>query len=186
MSKRRGLFFVLIGLAILVYAFNPFGTATPDPRAGIAGYVPYPITRESMKPTLQTNDQILVDTTAYAKKYPAINDIIVFKFPRNRNVDYVMRVVAKDGDTIIIKKGQVIVDGKVLDQRYVDEGNNAQTMKKDFGPLEVPPGRFFVLGDNRDDSNDSRYWGFVRPDDIVGKVEVIYMSDDEERIGEVK
>lgn len=110
-----------------------------------------------MKPTLQVNDHVLINKTAYTSKTPDTNDIIVFKFPWKRDVDYVMRVVAKDTDTIIIKEGQVIVDGKDLDQWYVDEANNVRTREQDFGPLEVPPYRLFVLGDNRDNSKDSRH-----------------------------
>jgi signal peptidase I len=186
MRITRILIFLLIGLPILAYALNPFGTATWDPRARVLGYVPYRIPSNSMKPALQVNDYILVSAVAYASEEPDTNDIVVYRYPINRNIEYVKRVVAKGGETISIKEGRVIVDGKTLDQEYVEEANMARTKQEDFGPLEVPPGMLFVLGDNRDSSNDSRYWGFVPREDVVGKVTMIWMSDDDERVGEIE
>ncbi len=183
MKKSRILIIALIVLPALVYVLNPFGTATLDPRARIAGYAPYRVPSNSMKPTLQVNDYILVSAAAYALKEPDTNDLVVFRFPKDRRIEYAKRVVAKGGETVAIEKGQVIVDGEALDQWYVDEANTMRTRQENFGPLQVPPGMLFVLGDNRDNSNDSRFWGFVPLDDIVGKVVMIWMSDDEERVG---
>jgi signal peptidase I len=186
MPVKRILALFLIGLPILMYALNPFGTATLDPRARILGYTSYRIPSNSMSPTLQVSDYILVSAAAYASEEPDTNDIIVHRYPPKREIEYAKRVVAKEGEILSIKNGQVIVDDKALDQWYVDEVNMVRTRQEDFGPVEIPPNMLFVLGDNRDSSNDSRYWGFVPREDVVGKVIIIWASDDEARIGEVK
>ncbi|MGD8926263.1 MAG: signal peptidase I [Thioalkalispiraceae bacterium] len=182
-------FFIIISvplvLAILMYVFNPFGTATLDPRARILGVVPYVMPSGSMEPTLKAGEYFLVDATAYMNTIPAINDVIVFKYPENRDIKYVKRVVARGGETVSMIKGDVIVDGKAIEQPYLDEDKTVISKANDFGPLPVPAGMLFVLGDYRDNSRDSRYWGYVPVDDVVGKVTRIWYSEDEERIGQV-
>ena len=177
---------MLIGVPLFVYATNPFGTASWDPRARIIGYIPYRIPSESMSPTLKKNDYILVSAAAYTLAGPEVNELIVFKYPKDRSIDFVMRVVAKGGQTISVKNGQVMVDGVAIDQSYVAEANMVRSKGGGFGPLEVPDNMLFVLGDNRDNSNDSRYWGYVPSEDVVGKVKLIWLSETADRVGEVK
>jgi signal peptidase I len=186
MPVKKILALLFVGLPILMYALNPYGTATWDPRARILGYSSYRIPSNSMSPTLQVNDYILVSAVAYASEEPDTNDIIVYRYPKQRDVEYAKRVVAKEGETLSIKDGQVIVDGKIIDQWYVDEVNMVRTRQEDLAPVEIPPDMLFVLGDNRDNSNDSRYWGFVPREDVVGKVTMIWASDDDTRIGDVE
>lgn len=171
-------FITMIGM----YVLNPFGTSTYDPRGRIFGYVPYRMPSKSMSPTLQVGDFILVSAGAYRKKKPNINDVIVFKYPKNRNIEYVKRVIGREGDTVSITDGVVKVNGKVVDQPYVMQKNNIRTSKLN-GTWTVPDGSLFVLGDNRDNSNDSRYWGYVPCSDVVGKVTSIWMSNNADRIG---
>ena len=186
MSKIKIILSIAIILPVLVYIVNPLGTATWDPRARIIGYVPYSITSKSMAPTIQVNDVILVSAAAYVFDEPVTNDLVVFKFPKDRSTDFIMRVVAIGGETFSIEQGQVIVNGNAVEQPYVDETNMVRTKKINLGPLQVPSEMLFVLGDNRDNSNDSRYWGFVPTEDVVGKVKMIIMSDDEKRIGKIE
>lgn len=170
-------------IPLMMYVVNPFGTATYDPRARIFGFVPYRIPSQSMVPTLQVGDFIMVNAGAYTvNKIPDIDDVIVFKYPANRKVNFVMRVVAREGETVALNNGNVIVEGKTLDQAYVDPDNNIRANQVNRS-WTVPDGSLFVLGDNRDNSNDSRYWGFVPLEDVVGKVSMIWMSRDMERIG---
>lgn len=166
----------------LMYLVNPFGTSSYDPRARVFGIVPYRIPSKSMIPTLQVGDFILVKAGAYTSEIPDINDVIVFKYPNNRNRDYVMRVVARGGENMTLSNGNLIVDGKHIDQSYLDPENTINTNSIEVS-IDVPEGHLFVLGDNRDHSNDSRYWGFVPIEDVVGKVSMIWMSEDIDRIG---
>jgi signal peptidase I len=121
-------------------------------------------------------------------------DIIVFKYPLDPSLNYIKRCVAIPGQTVEIKDRQLTVDGKpfinpphskftnpeVLPQNVRERGifapPGARWNHDNFGPLVVPPGHYFVMGDNRDNSADSRYWGFLSEDDVVGQALVIYLS----------
>lgn len=175
---------VLVSILVLtfMYVVNPFGTSSYDPRARVFGVVPFRILSKSMIPTLQAGDFILVKAGAYSKEIPKINDVIVFKYPKNRNENYVMRVVAREGEKMTLSNGKIIVDGRDIDQTYLDVGNTVKTSSINASE-DVPEGHLFVLGDNRDHSNDSRFWGFVPIEDVIGKVSMIWMSDDINRIG---
>jgi len=185
-KRANVILFLFVGVPVIIYLVNPFGTATLDPRARIFGHVPYRIPSDSMHPTLQKNDFVLTSAMDYMDREPEINDIIVFKWPVDRDVEYVKRLVAKGGDTLHITQGQVYVNGVAIEQDYVDENNLVRSKETDMEPVRIPPEMLFVLGDNRDRSNGSRYWGFVPAKDVIGKVTRIWMSDDSERIGVVE
>ena len=177
---------VIVAFVVIVpigmYLINPFGTSTYDPRGRIFGLVPYRMPSKSMAPTLQVGDFIVVYAGAYRNKIPDINDVIVFKYPKDRNVDYVKRVIGRGGETVSLQDGVVEVNGSVVDQPYVVEESNTRTRTMN-GTWIVPEGSLFVMGDNRDNSNDSRYWGFVPYTEVVGKVTYIWMSSNTDRIG---
>jgi signal peptidase I len=173
---------LITSLPTLMYVVNPFGTGTYDPRARILGIVPYRISSKSMTPTLRAGDFIVASSASYAAKIPSINDVIVFKYPNDKNIDFVMRVLAREGETISLNNGVITVDGVNIDQPYLNIKNAVLTSQLNKS-WKVPEGFLFVLGDNRDNSNDSRYWGFVPIVDVVGKVKMIWMSDDTDRIG---
>lgn len=147
----------------------------------------YKIPSASMKPTLLVGDHILVDRRPSARN-PKHGDLIVFEYPVNPKVDFVKRIVAVGGDTVLIRDKELFVNGKSVIEPYVIHADTktltaAQSPRDNFGPVTVPNDSFFVMGDNRDLSNDSQYWGFVERFRIKGIAKGIYWSlDDENRV----
>jgi signal peptidase I len=149
----------------------------------------------SMKQTLLIGDHILVNKFAYGVKIPLIRktiipvkdpkqgDIVVFIYPMDRSKDFIKRVIAVAGDTVEIKDKEIFINDFLYDDGhgfYIDYSifpGNVQP-RDNFGPVEVPEGHIFVMGDNRDQSYDSRFWGFVSLDDVLGKAFAIYWSWD--------
>lgn len=142
----------------------------------------YRIPSDSMEKSLVVGDFILVSKFTYHFREPAPNDILVFKYPLNPSKDFVKRCVAVEGQMVEIRDKQVYVNNVLRmeppvvyhsDPNFVpsDLGN-----RDNFGPVIVPPGTVFVLGDNRDDSRDSRVWGFLDKDLIRGKAAFVYWS----------
>lgn len=122
----------------------------------------------SMVPTLQTGDRLLASRLAYTFDEPARGDIIIFTPPDeyDEGIDYIKRVIALPGETVAVRNGYVYIDGEALAEPYI-----AERPLDDFGPVTVPPNEYFVLGDNRNHSADSRYWHyhFVPAEDINGQ-----------------
>jgi signal peptidase I len=154
----------------------------------------------SMKQTLQIGDHILVNKFIYGVKLPFVDkviiplkdpkrgDIVVFKFPEDPDKDFIKRVVGVAGDEIKIRNKKIFVNGKPLNHDfgiYVDPRifPSSAEPRDNFGPISVPPNALFVMGDNRDQSYDSRYWGFVDLSAIKGKAFIIYWSWDKENFG---
>ena len=130
-----------------------------------AFYIP----TESMVPTLQKNDRVLVNKLSYRLHDVNRGDIVVFEAPEgadNDVKDLVKRVIALPGETVEGKDGRVYVDGEPLDEGYLPQG----TVTGDFPPQQVPPDTYWVMGDNRPSSHDSRFFGVIPEDDIVGRV----------------
>lgn len=128
----------------------------------------YQIDGPSMQNTLQNNQYVLVNKTAYIFHAPERGDIIVFHQPNQPNRDLIKRVIGLPGDKIMINSTDIWVNGVKLQEPYVFEQGNPNTT-----PLIVPPNTYFVLGDHRKVSEDSRYFGPVPKDDIVGKAVLI-------------
>lgn len=125
----------------------------------------------SMMPTLQNSQYILVDKAIYYLHPPQRGDIIVFIAPPNTSQDYIKRVIGVPGDTVRVDAtGNVTVDGVRLDEPYVADLDNP------YGPhtWTLGPNQYFVLGDNRGDSSDSRAWGPVPRGNIIGKAAMVY------------
>ena len=117
-----------------------------------------------MQPGLHEGQRLLVNKVAYSFHEPERGDIIVFQPPNNRQSDYIKRIIASPGDTIEIKNGSVYVNDVKLDEPYISE-----KAKSNFKEDEVPEGDYFVLGDNRNSSNDSRRGWTVPRENIIGK-----------------
>ena len=154
----------------------------------------------SMEPTLQIGDHILVNKFIYGVKIPYLRktiipvsepdrgDIIVFRYPEDPDKDFIKRVIAVPGDTVEIRNKIIYVDGAAVkndvgvhtDSRVLSGAINHRDNLK---PLTVPAGSYFVMGDNRDNSYDSRFWGFVEERSIKGKAFIIYWSWDSDAFG---
>jgi signal peptidase I len=142
---------------------------------------PYRIPTGSMKPTLVPGDFLLSNQLFYADRNPARGDVVIFKNPENERIDFIKRIVGMPGDTVEIRDGTVRIDGRALDEPYVKResaGPSADERKNppSFGPVIVPPDSYFVLGDNRDNSLDSRKFGALPRRLIRGKPMVVYFS----------
>ena len=140
----------------------------------------------SMLPTLQIGDHILVNKFIYWFTAPERGDIIVFKFPQDEGRDFIKRVIGLPGEVIEIRGKQVFIDGRPLEEPYVIHldaqiMSNPHSPRDHFGPVKVPEGQFFVMGDNRDHSMDSRFWGFLDLKKVKGKAFIIYWSWDRDR-----
>ncbi len=142
----------------------------------------YRVSSGSMEDTLLTGDYIFVNKLAYKYHEPASGDIIVFDYPLNRDKTYIKRLVALPGQTVEVIDKALFVDGEMAEiptnSKHTDPHVLAADLsaRDNFGPVQVPPGNFFVMGDNRDESQDSRFWGFVKAEDIRGKALFIYWS----------
>lgn len=140
----------------------------------------------AMRETIEVGDQILVNKFFYKFKQPKSGDIVVFKFPEDPAADFIKRVVAIGGDTIEIRDKEIIVNGKRSNQPYAIN-NDLKTLPASLSPrdnmalVSVPDDSIFVMGDNRDNSYDSRFWGVVKNDALRGKAFIIYWSWDRMR-----
>jgi len=149
----------------------------------------------SMLPTLQIGDHLLVNKFIYGIKIPFSgkilvpitnpkpNDIVVFKFPRDPSLDYIKRVIAVAGDEVEIRNKRIFINGKPFADKHGVFSDPrvlpANVSPRDnFGPVKVPEGHIFVMGDNRDNSYDGRFWGFVDLKAVRGKAFILYWSWD--------
>jgi signal peptidase I len=176
---------LMVGDFLLVNKFI-YGVSTPDEIAGTALKIPH--------------------IRLPAVRAPQRGDIIIFKFPHDLSIDYIKRCVGLPGDTVEVRTNTVYVNGEpegeeqLLEEKFDSEEQATfryyrmrasddlqytirKRLKKparaqNYGPVVVPPDHLFMMGDNRDNSSDSRFWGFVPMDDIVGRAEIIYFSFD--------
>ena len=149
----------------------------------------------SMLETLLIGDHILVNKFIYGTKLPFSQkralmltnpkrgDIVVFKYPEDPDRDFIKRVIAVEGDTIEGKNKKVFINGKPIEEPYIQHTDSAVRQpgvepRDNFGPYIVPKDKIFVMGDNRDQSYDSRYWGYVDISELRGKAFIIYWSWD--------
>ncbi len=129
----------------------------------------------SMEPGLHDQERLMVDKVSYLFHKPARGDIIVFVAPPQPSEDYVKRIIAVPGDVVSVRNGIPTVDGVTLKEPYVNPSSmGASPTDKPVNNLVVPPGEYFVMGDNRIDSYDSRSWGFVPARNIIGRALLIY------------
>jgi signal peptidase I len=173
----------------------------------------FKIPSAAMIPTIQVGDRIFVHKAA---RTPARGDVIVFRYPKEPDKDFIKRVVALGGDTIEIRDNQLVVNGKPVPRvrvagecsyaDYLEDVGRLETrrceawdetldgrtyriiqdpgMVHSWPPVTVPAGHYYVLGDNRDNSHDSRYWGFVPANHIKGTARIIWWSRDASRINQ--
>jgi len=158
----------------------------------------------SMENNLLIGDHLLVNKFVFGPSQSRVErailpmgtikrgDVIVFKYPEEPDRDYIKRVIGLPGETVEMKAKKIFINGVPLDEPYVHflEPPNTETdvhettsidVRERYGPVTVPPNQYFVMGDNRDNSQDSRYWGFLQRDYIKGKALLIYWSYEAER-----
>jgi signal peptidase I len=123
----------------------------------------------SMQPGLHTDEFVLVDKVAYLFSQPQRGDVIVFHYPLDTSRDFIKRVVGLPGDTVQTTSTEVIVDGTVLREPYI-----SQPFNFDSSTWKLGPDQYFVMGDNRDNSLDSRTWGPLDKSYIIGKAVFVY------------
>ena len=128
----------------------------------------------SMEPRLHNGELILVDKWTYLFHPPQRGDVIVFVAPPDPAQDYVKRIIGLPGDKITINGITVIVDGVTLNETYVAQINQGNNSGATIQNTSVPPNMYFVLGDDRVRSSDSRYWGFVPRQNIIGRAALVY------------
>lgn len=143
----------------------------------------------SMRPTLKEGDKIMVNKLLFGPKIPFTNyrlpgireprrgDIIVFIYPEDKKKDFIKRLVGLNGETLEISNGNILINGEAINGPpemlkiyYYNRGYYGQTR----GPIEVPEDNYFVLGDNSASSKDSRYWGFVPKENVIGRAMFIW------------
>ena len=155
LQENLSLIAIALCLALVIRTF------VAEPR-----YIP----SDSMLPTLHTGDRLVVEKISYLFHPPQFGDIIVFQPPIElqrrgylKDQAFIKRVIGKPGEIITVAEGKVYLNGQPLLEDYIAEPPN-----QPFPPVQVPSDEFFVMGDNRNDSNDSRYWGFLPRKNIIG------------------
>jgi len=140
-----------------------------------------------MEPTLLVGDHLLVNKFIYGiripyadikffqYKKPERGDIIVFIFPKDRKKDFIKRVIGTEGEKVAIVHNKIYINDKLIDDPW-GRFTMPRTSIEDYGPVKVPEGSLFVMGDNRDNSQDSRFWGFVKLNEVKGKAFIVYFS----------
>ncbi|MCR5507425.1 MAG: signal peptidase I [Lachnospiraceae bacterium] len=139
------------------------------------------IPSKSMEPTIMTGDRIFGNRLAYKNKDPKRGDIVIFKFPDDERELFIKRIIGMPGETLEVKDGRVYIDGAdmPLDEPYVKVDPVG-----DYGPVTIPEGCYFMMGDNRNESADSRFWihPFLQRDKILGKAAFRYYR----KVGPIK
>jgi len=150
-------FVIAIALALFINRFILYRVSSPTP---------------SMENTFMVNDKVFIFRLAYLFSDPKRGDIVVFEAPDKPEEDYIKRIIGLPGDTIEIKEGVVYINGEPLEENYLRE----PMREENFGPVVVPDGHYFMMGDNRNNSHDSRYWNkkFVARKKIRGKAVLKY------------
>jgi signal peptidase I len=137
----------------------------------------------SMIPTLLVGDHILVNKFIFYFRDPHRGDVIVFKYPWDESRDFIKRIIAVGGEEVAMKDRTVFINGRPLEEAYAiySDVRPPGGRTYEYGPVVVPAGSYFVMGDNRDNSQDSRFWGFLKREKIRGKSFLIYWSWDSEK-----
>lgn len=143
---------VVIASVIRLFLFEPF-------------YIP----SESMEPTLYPLDRVIVNKVSTHFQSPVRGDILVFKFPMDPSRDLIKRVIGLEGEIVEIRQNSVYINGRRLVEAYLPH-----ELIPDFGPETIPRGHLFMMGDNRNNSDDSRVWGPLDKSLIIGKALLIY------------
>jgi len=142
-------------------------------------FQPFMVSGASMEPNYHSTDYLIIDEFSYRFNGPQRNDVIVFKYPKNPDYKYIKRIIGFPGETVEIRDAKIYItkDSKtiVLDENYLpQESITAWIRGANYGPITLKDGEYFVLGDNRNYSADSRTWGILPKENIIGKVAFVF------------
>lgn len=179
MLKKLGAFFLDI-LEVVVFAVAIFLFVY------LLVLQPHKIKGDSMQPNYPDGEFLLTDKVTYRFGEPKRGDVVVFEAPVAEGEEYIKRIIGLPGERVSVKQGKIYINGKILNETYLK--NTVFTLGGAFlgdgSEVSVPSGEYFVLGDNRPASSDSRTWGFVTKNKITGRAWVIYWPP--EKTGVVK
>jgi signal peptidase I len=150
----------------------------------------------SMEPNLLVGDHLIVNKMVHAPTITGLErailphrdikrgDVLVFKFPQDPTRDFIKRVIGLPGDRLELRRKKIYINDQMLDEPYAhflaplspEGARRPDDLREEYGPVTVPAGQYFMMGDNRDDSQDSRYWGFMPATYVKGKALFIYFS----------
>jgi signal peptidase I len=190
-AARTGLFFphsynrwyVYVGLLIAAAIVSTALDAAVGAIAGASGY--YQMPSASMAPTIRPGETLMVDTRYFRSHQPARGDVVAYRLPNQPDVTFIKRIVALGGDRIEVSGGHVIVNGKAVEESYVDVGDPAAPLNN-MPATTVPDGTVFLIGDNRSNSADSRQMethGPIPVGNLIGRATELVVPSDMSRIG---
>jgi signal peptidase I len=170
----KGLWIAIMLLLVLaadgfIFATNPLHVPEGNLPARLLGLQSFQQLDPSMEPTFPEKKSLLVTAWPYWHDDPRPGDIVAFVYPPDHSQADVKRVIALGGSTVEIRNSVVLVDGKVLNEPYLHDVIPHWNVPRSMPRITVPAGRYFVMGDNRDKSEDSRRWGAIARDSIIGK-----------------
>ncbi len=176
---------IIVGILFLIFVFNPSQLVAVAAAQYVRGNIVQPFkipSSDAMKPTLVKGDRVLVDKAIYRRSEPQRSDIIVFKYPDDPKRPFIKRLVGLPGETVEIRDERIVINGSVLQASagrwavlpYFNQGQYAQKGQA----VTVPADSYFVLGDNSASSHDSRFWGFVPKQNLIGKAYKIFWPPD--------
>jgi signal peptidase I len=170
---------VLLALFVRTWVFQAFKIPTGSMEPGLLVGDHLIVNKMIFAPTLGGLERAMAPTRSVRR-----GDIVVFKYPEDPDRDFIKRVIGLPGETLELRRKVVHINGEPLDEAYIKylqpplSGGSARTddRREAYGPVTVPPGQYFMMGDNRDNSEDSRYWGFLPETYVKGQALFIYFS----------
>lgn len=168
--KRTGYPFALVIIALIIafhYTFGVVLNSFESPKS-------YYVASRAMQPTLEVHDRVMTDQGAYRSRNPERGEIVVFRpgetlISRGLTGVIISRIIALPNEQVEVRDGKTFINQKPLEEKYIAEQPDYQ-----YGPILVPQNSYFMLGDNRNNSYDSKDWGFVPASNVIGKVKLIY------------
>ena len=145
----------------------------------------YKIPSSGMAPALLVGDYLIADMRIYKSEKPKRGDIVIFEFPKDPSKDFIKRVIGVENEKVEIINNKIYINEKLLDDPwgYYEDSVWVKGFPDKFGPVIVPKDSLFVLGDNRNNSQDSRFWGFLNIEKVKGKALYLYLAKNKNRIG---
>ena len=170
--RGLGLIALTVAVAIaLMYVLNPLHVPSKDLRLRLFGWATYRQPTVGMEPTIRYQEVFTASAWPYRGADPRAGDIVVFEWPKDPSVRFVKRVIATGGSTVEIVDGVTRVDGRALEEPYLHGHSGQRASSRTMAAVQVPAGSYFLMGDNRDQSDDSRDWGTVPRERILARVE---------------